>query len=797
VLVRVRVCGGGRLFGGIALAVLLMTAAGGSAAAAPLTPGLACRSGVAIGSGDAPGLAQRARAAEDILSGQLADDARGDRALAALTMENEGGGPGALALASYCLAAGEAMRLARAGSAFQAETYLQASIRFARAADAKDLEARAAYRLALAAMDGPAVSETADPGAPARNLAAASVASPFSSQGCAAAADFPAYSRAGQALVIAALTCARETARKAGDAALGALAGLKLARLQLAASAAQPQAAAALRAAARDTALRTLAEASASDGHGRTELIGRLVETALDAGASASAELDAAGAQMRSAAGNDAESAYALAIAGRLALARGERDRAQGLLGQAVYLESQRGAPLRLATWLLWLGAADPGRRDELVTEAYRALETARPFLPLVDPLTEESTFSLRMQPVFEQAVAVALAADDPAGEATRIASAQAVVEAYRQAEVQSALGADCVPPREAIRPGELRPDEVLLYPILLPDRIELIYARGSANGAAAYRRLSVRGADRAAVARLASLMVASASGETGEAWRQSARQLYQLFIKPIEGELTTTGALIIVPDGVLRAVPFAALVDGQGRFLVERTAVAVAPALSYSQPGADRGHKALDVVAASLEKRIQLPAGDFPKLEGTAAEGQVAVEVGGSGAHSRLIRDFRKADLQAALSDGHVDILHVATHAAFNGRTDRSFIVANGEAISLSDLRGMIATDRVRGDELSLLVLSACETAVGDDQASMGLAGAAVQAGAQSALASLWEVSDEATVELMKGFYTAYHAGSGKAAALRQAQLKMIAAGGGLEQPGLWAAFTMLGGWR
>jgi CHAT domain-containing protein len=246
-----------------------------------------------------------------------------------------------------------------------------------------------------------------------------------------------------------------------------------------------------------------------------------------------------------------------------------------------------------------------------------------------------------------------------------------------------------------------------------------------------------------------------------------------------------------------LRSTPFPALLDEQGRFLVERTAVAVAPALSYSQPGFDRGRKPVAVVAASLEKSVSLPAGEFPKLEGTGEEARIAVAVGGEGARSRLIRDFRKADLQAALSEGTVDVLHIATHAAFNGRSDRSFVVANDEAIPLSDLRSLISADRTRGDELSLLVLSACETAVGDDQASMGLAGAAVQAGAQSAQASLWQVDDVGTLELMKGFYARYHAGLGKAAALRQAQLKMIAEGRGLEHPGIWSAFALLGGWR
>ncbi|WP_293675871.1 CHAT domain-containing protein [uncultured Phenylobacterium sp.] len=363
---------------------------------------------------------------------------------------------------------------------------------------------------------------------------------------------------------------------------------------------------------------------------------------------------------------------------------------------------------------------------------------------------------------------------------------------------MQNALGADCVPPREAVRPSELRADEILLYPILLPDRIELIYAQGGPGGTQ-YRRLPAnRTADRATVAALVAEVVNATSGDASAAWRAPARRLYQLVIRPIEDRLRPDGTLVIIPDGPLRALPFSALLDGQDAFLVTRTGITVAPALTYSQPGRDRGGRALSVVAASLQKTVVLPAGYFAKLEGTAEEAQVAAAVGGGGArNSRHIADFQTADLQAALSRGHVDVLHVATHAAFNGRSDRSFIVADGEAIPMADLRRLITANRGRGDELDLLVLSACETAVGDDQASMGLAGAAVQSGARSAIASLWQVDDRGTVELMKQFYGGYRGGLGKAEALRAAQLNLIARGGRLAEPGIWAAFALLGAWR
>ena len=159
-------------------------------------------------------------------------------------------------------------------------------------------------------------------------------------------------------------------------------------------------------------------------------------------------------------------------------------------------------------------------------------------------------------------------------------------------------------------------------------------------------------------------------------------------------------------------------------------------PALAYSQPDGERHGGGLRVVAASLERRMVLPAGTFPALTGTAREAQIAVHYASAGI---ALPDFTRADLVDALNGGRVDVLHLATHAAFNGRSDRAFIVANGGIIRLAELRDLIGNSQARGEALDLIVLSACETAVGDDDVSMGLSGAAVQAGARSVIGSLW----------------------------------------------------------
>ena len=111
--------------------------------------------------------------------------------------------------------------------------------------------------------------------------------------------------------------------------------------------------------------------------------------------------------------------------------------------------------------------------------------------------------------------------------------------------------------------------------------------------------------------------------------------------------------------------------------------------------------------------------------------------------------------------------------------------------------MRGLVADNQVRGQELNLLVLAACETAVGDDQASMGLAGAAVQAGAESAVASLWQVNDLGTAKLMQELYDKLRQGQPRAEALRAAQLSLINAGADYSNPNIWSAFILIGAWR
>ena len=97
----------------------------------------------------------------------------------------------------------------------------------------------------------------------------------------------------------------------------------------------------------------------------------------------------------------------------------------------------------------------------------------------------------------------------------------------------------------------------------------------------------------------------------------------------------------------------------------------------------------------------------------------------------------------------------------------------------------------------LELLSLSACQTASGDDRAALGLAGMSIKAGARSALASLWFVSDQAASALFVEFYRFLQTGTmNKSQALRQAQLKMLETNR-FNHPMFWSPFVLVGNWN
>ncbi|EDN66387.1 conserved hypothetical protein [Beggiatoa sp. PS] len=144
--------------------------------------------------------------------------------------------------------------------------------------------------------------------------------------------------------------------------------------------------------------------------------------------------------------------------------------------------------------------------------------------------------------------------------------------------------------------------------------------------------------------------------------------------------------------------------------------------------------------------------------------------------------------------------IVHFATHGSFENNAKDSFLLTYNDRLKMDELKQLIGIREFSTQPLELLTLSACQTAKGDDQAALGLAGVAIQAGARSALASLWSVSDAAIAELMTAFYRHLkNPKFSKAQALQEAQLELLKnskKNSKWEHPNFWAAFLLIGNW-
>jgi CHAT domain-containing protein len=183
----------------------------------------------------------------------------------------------------------------------------------------------------------------------------------------------------------------------------------------------------------------------------------------------------------------------------------------------------------------------------------------------------------------------------------------------------------------------------------------------------------------------------------------------------------------------------------------------------------------------------------------------------------SFLNESFTLENLKTQRQRQPFGIIHLATHAVFQpGAPNNSYIQLWDSKLRLNELSQL----GWNNPPVDLLVLSACSTALGNEQAELGFAGLAVQAGAKSALGSLWSVSDQGTLALMTQLYQQLKRAPIKAEALRQTQLAMLKGqmrleGGQLlsgtksvplppelaklgnqnfEHPYFWAGFTMIG---
>ncbi|PNW31408.1 UNVERIFIED_CONTAM: hypothetical protein BEN50_02840 [Euhalothece sp. KZN 001] len=331
------------------------------------------------------------------------------------------------------------------------------------------------------------------------------------------------------------------------------------------------------------------------------------------------------------------------------------------------------------------------------------------------------------------------------------------------------------------------------------------------------------------------------------EAIRTVARELDVLIMAPVRELIGEATHLLLSPDSELNLVPFAALVDEQDQYLVERYQITYLtsgrdllrvqyrdqppqeslmlaypdynnPGLLAQTPETESNPTPPTVATVPENERgrrsSELTALEFSALPGTLAEAQ---------ALEPMIDDLALFTEEQASENTlkqwkRPRILHLATHGFFlSSQTSNNPeetlsnqenpLLRSGLALAGFNERqsreedGVLTALEVTGLNLRgtrLVVLSACETGVGETRAGEGVYGlrrAFTLAGAESQLMSLWNVSDEGTQELMVAYYQRLLNGEGRSEALRQVQLEMLQ-GEERSHPFFWAAFIPSGAW-
>ncbi|MGR8932624.1 MAG: CHAT domain-containing protein [Gammaproteobacteria bacterium] len=353
-------------------------------------------------------------------------------------------------------------------------------------------------------------------------------------------------------------------------------------------------------------------------------------------------------------------------------------------------------------------------------------------------------------------------------------------------------------------------PGAAIFYPILLKDRIELVLKTDQKL----IRRTVPVSADQ--VKEQALTLVHAL--QFGKDYRASSKQLFNWLFRPLADELrqANPNVILFVPDRSIRAVPLAALYDGQS-FIVERYGIVTLPSLNLESLGPVDKHK--EVKARALLAGLSIPDGasidqlprniteylsDKPlpresiieELSLPSVEEEIRTVAEKEQSRTLLNNAFTATALKSDIETGQYDKVHIASHGYFGKNAKESFIMAYDQNMTLLDIRATLEAENLKAAPIELLTLSACKTAEGDDSMLLGFSGLAVKSNVLSAVGSLWSINDEATMQFMRLFYDGLSQSLDKAQAMRAAQISMIKTKK-FRHPFFWSPFILIGNWQ
>ncbi|MBD2209581.1 CHAT domain-containing protein [Nostoc linckia FACHB-104] len=430
----------------------------------------------------------------------------------------------------------------------------------------------------------------------------------------------------------------------------------------------------------------------------------------------------------------------------------------------------------------LYKQQGDRPKAIKAYSEAVKALKALRGDLVAINPDVQFS-FRESVEPVYRELVGLLL---DEQPTQTELMQARELIESLQIAELDNFFREACLDRAKQI--DQVDPTATIVYPIILPDRLAVILSQTGHP----LRYYVTRKSQAEIENTLDKLLVGFNPVSDSKERDRVSQQIYDWLIRPAETDqaFKDTKTLVFVLDGRLRNIPMAALYDGK-QYLIEKYAVALSPGMQLIAARSLQQNHIDAIVGGISESRSGFSA--LPAVESEVR--QISKTVPSS---MLLNKQFTSQALADRVKSSSADVVHLATHGQFSSRLEDTFLLTWDGEVNVKELSELLKN---RGNEpskaIELLVLSACDTATGDDRAVLGLAGLAVKSGARSTIATLWPVKDKAAAMLMTRFYDQLRQPNiTKAEALRQAQINLIRQTDFVD-PFFWSAFVLVGSWQ
>ncbi|GAB1541170.1 hypothetical protein NUACC21_38400 [Scytonema sp. NUACC21] len=439
--------------------------------------------------------------------------------------------------------------------------------------------------------------------------------------------------------------------------------------------------------------------------------------------------------------------------------------------------------------------------------EAYSTLEKIRSDILVAD---KDLQFDFRdiIEPLYRELAQLRLESPfiKPETRKEQLTTALATIDSLKLAELQNYFGNDCV--ITAINNLKnvddlLEESTAVVSSIVFEDNTAIILSLP--NGEKRIEWIDEkRDILRKEIDNFRKLLVDGIKTIADDDIKQEAQKLYDRIVRNFEqkGDLKPDKikTLVFIQDSFLRSIPMAALYDGK-QYLIEKYAIATTPSLRLTAPK-ELKRKESRALILGVTTKAKVDEKNYPVLPKVASE---IAEVKKQFPGSKLVvdKDFNQKNVEKELNKTVYPIIHISTHAQFGTIAEDTFLVAGDNSkLTIKELETALRRVNSGSNSVELLTLTACQTAVGDDRATLGLAGVALQVGVKSALATLWSVNDESTFNLISAFYSNFrNSGVSKAEALRQAQIKLIKAkesdiNDQYDNPAYWAPFILSGNW-